>query len=103
MISPWTAVVVHALISVKAILFILGCFATMFLWLGILIKNFNIKNNVIFKTAIVILALSITALVLIPSTEALARLFVVEQLPTNTDIEVIDKIVKQVCVEAKLL
>lgn len=112
MISPWTAIIVHIVATVKELLLI-ASFISVVLAIGGLgayfenmgrrteaaIQRLEILKKLITGSCIII-ALAVTVNILVPPSAAMARMLVVQQLPKDADIKVVDELVYRVCREA---
>jgi signal transduction histidine kinase len=111
MISPWTAIIVHIIVAIKSLLILAGFVSVMtaLIGVGLYIENIGEATEAAMQRAdagkkiitgsCIAIALAITAYVLIPPSTALARILVVQQLPEDADIEVVDELVYRVCKE----
>ena len=107
MISPWTTIIVHVVSSVRDILFLAGTVCAILIFLGGMMiitapneKEIKEIGKKLIEGSCIIIALAVTAHILIPPSPALARVLVVHQLPEDADIEVVDELVYRVCKEA---
>lgn len=103
MISPWTTIIVHVVSSVKDLLFFAGAVSPVVIVMGVAMIAGNMEKSIgkkLIAGSCIAIALAITAHVLIPPSIALARILVVQQLPEDANIEVVDELVYRVCKEA---
>ena len=112
MISPWTAIIVHIVVAIKNLLILAGFASVMtaLIGVGLYIENIGEATEAAMQRAdagkkiitgsCIIIAMAATANTLIPPSAAMARILVVQQLPEDADIEVVDELVYRVCREA---
>ncbi len=112
MISPWTAIIVHIVTTIKELLFIAGCISVLpaIIGLGVYLEDMDIATKAatqrsgiskkLITGSCIIIALAVTVNTLVPPSAAMARMLVVQQLPEDADIEVVDELVYRVCKEA---
>ena len=104
MVSPWTTVIVHMFSAIKDILFVMGlagAFVFMISLGACADGNYGNMTKKMLQCSALVIALAVTAHVMIPPTAALARILIVQQLPADADIEVIDELVYRTCKEAR--